>query len=144
MVIVDKLLKLHVHHNREAIIPIQLLILCLTEFSYKYNQHVLQAFQLKSTHFSFFSFCWLTVLSVEPLVQYVVCLSVVCLSSVCDVLYCGKTVRPSQKVSEGVNRKPGSKRSFFWVAAIFLLPVSPLRPPIGPFLPYVLWRNGTS
>jgi len=38
----------------------------------------------------------------------VVCLPV-CLSVVCDVLYCGKTVRPSQKVSEGVNRKPGSK-----------------------------------
>jgi len=35
--------------------------------------------------------------------------SVVCLSSVvCDVLYCGKTVRPSEKLSEGVNRKPGS------------------------------------
>ena len=32
-----------------------------------------------------------------------------CLSSVCDVLYCGKTVRPSQKV----NKKPGSKSSFF-------------------------------
>jgi len=40
-------------------------------------------------------------------------LSVVCLSSVCNVLYCGKTVRPSEKVSEGVNRKPGSKSSFF-------------------------------
>ena len=42
--------------------------------------------------------------------------SVVCrLSSsvVCDVLYCGKTVRPSEKVSEGVKRKPGSKSSFF-------------------------------
>jgi len=53
---------------------------------------------------------WLTVLSVEPMVQYVVCLSVVCRSlSVCNVLYCGKTVRPSEKVSEGVNRKPGSK-----------------------------------
>jgi len=35
--------------------------------------------------------------------------SVCSLSSVCDVLYCGKTVRPSEKVSEGVNRKPGSK-----------------------------------
>ena len=33
--------------------------------------------------------------------------------SVCNVLYCGKTVRPSEKVSEGVNRKPGSKSSFF-------------------------------
>ena len=39
--------------------------------------------------------------------------SVVCLSVVCDVLYCGKTVRPSEKVSEGVNRKPGTKSSFF-------------------------------
>ena len=34
-------------------------------------------------------------------------------SVVCNVLYCGKTVRPSQKGSEGVNRKPGSKSSFF-------------------------------
>jgi len=32
----------------------------------------------------------------------------VCMS-VCSVLYCGETVRPSEKVSEGVNRKPGSK-----------------------------------
>jgi len=58
---------------------------------------------------------WPTVLSVEPMVQCVVCrLSSVCrLSVVCDVLYCGKTVRPSQKVSEGVNRKPGSKSPFF-------------------------------
>ena len=78
---------------------------------------------------------WPTVLSVVPLVHYVVCVSV-CLSSVCDVLYCGKTVRPSEKVSEGVNRKPGSKSWFFWVAAIFLLPVSRLRPPRRPFLPY--------
>ena len=39
--------------------------------------------------------------------------SVDCLSSVCDVLYCGKTVRPSDKLSEGVNRKPGSKSWFF-------------------------------
>ena len=42
-----------------------------------------------------------------------VCLSSVCRLSVCDVLYCGETVRPSKKVSEGVNRKPGSKSSFF-------------------------------
>jgi len=34
----------------------------------------------------------------------------VCLSSVvCNVLYCGETVRSSEKLSEGVNRKPGSK-----------------------------------
>ena len=39
--------------------------------------------------------------------------SPVCLSVVCDVLYCGETVRPSEKVSEGVNRKPGSKSLFF-------------------------------
>ena len=44
---------------------------------------------------------WPTVLSVVPLS--------VCLFVVCDVLYCGETVRPSEKVSEGVNRKPGSK-----------------------------------
>ena len=46
-------------------------------------------------------------------VSAVVCLSV-CLSVVCNVLYCGKTVHPSEKVSEGVNRKPGSKSSFFF------------------------------
>ena len=45
-----------------------------------------------------------------------VCRLSICLSicpSVCNVLYCGKTVCPSEKVSEGVNRKPGSKSSFF-------------------------------
>jgi len=58
------------------------------------------------------------------MVQSVVCLSVCrrLSTSVCNVLYCGKTVRPSKKVSEGVNskklsegvnRKPGSKSSFF-------------------------------
>jgi len=34
-------------------------------------------------------------------------------SVVCNVLYCGKTVHPSKKLSEGVNRKPGSKSWFF-------------------------------
>jgi len=43
------------------------------------------------------------------LAHYVVCLLSVCLFIVCDVLYCGETVRPSEKLSEGVNRKPGSK-----------------------------------
>ena len=57
---------------------------------------------------------WPTVLLVEPLVHCVVCLSVVC-----DVLYCGKTVRPSEKLSEGVNRKPGSKNWFFGSAPYF-------------------------
>ena len=57
---------------------------------------------------------WPTVLSVEPLVHGVVCLSSVCLSFVvCDILYCGETVRPSKKLSEAVNRKPGSKGWFF-------------------------------
>ena len=56
---------------------------------------------------------WPTVLSVERMVQCVVCLSVVCRLSVCNVLYCGEMVRSSEKVSEGVNRKPGSKSSFF-------------------------------
>ena len=31
---------------------------------------------------------------------------------VCDVLYCGETVHPSEKLPEGVNRKPGSKSWF--------------------------------
>jgi len=80
---------------------------------------------------------WPTVLSVMPLVHCVsVCLSVIFCLSVCDVLYCGKTVRPSEKLSEGVNRKSGSKSWFFSVAAIFLLPVSALRPPRRRFCPY--------
>ena len=37
-----------------------------------------------------------------------VCRLSVCLS-VCDVLYCGETVCPSEKLSEEVNRKPGLK-----------------------------------
>jgi len=37
----------------------------------------------------------------------------VCLSVVRNALYCGETVRPSEKLSEGVNRKPGTKSRFF-------------------------------
>jgi len=48
----------------------------------------------------------------DTLCHLSVCLSV-CRLSVCDILYCGKTVRPSKKLSEGVNRKPGSKSGFF-------------------------------
>jgi len=45
---------------------------------------------------------------------------VVCLSSVvCDVLYCGKMVRPSEKLSEGVNRKSGQKVDFFRSSSYF-------------------------
>jgi len=59
--------------------------------------HIVKAVNFQTTF-------WPTVLSVVPLVHCVVCLSVVC-----DVLYCGKTVRPSEKLSEGVNGKSGSK-----------------------------------
>ena len=69
---------------------------------------------------------WLTVLSVAPLVQ----------CGVCDVLYCGETVHSSWKLSEGANRKPRLKSWCFGIAAVFLLPVSFLRPPRRPFLPY--------
>ena len=64
---------------------------------------------------NFFFIFWPTVLSVVPLARCVVCHLSVYLSSVvvCDVFYCGETVCPSEKVSEGVNRKPGSKSSFF-------------------------------
>ena len=51
-------------------------------------------------------------------------------------MYCGEMVRPSEKLSEGANRKPGSKSLFFWVADVFLLPVLPIWPPTRPFLPY--------
>jgi len=54
------------------------------------------------------------------------------LSVVCDILYCGKTVCPSEKLSEEVNKKPWSKSWFFGLPP-YLLPVSPLR---RPFLPY--------
>ena len=36
-----------------------------------------------------------------------------CRLTVCDVLYCGEMVRPSEKVSEEVNRKPGQKVDFW-------------------------------
>ena len=35
------------------------------------------------------------------------------------LVFCGEMVRPSQKVSEGVNRKPGSKISFFGLPPYF-------------------------
>ena len=46
-------------------------------------------------------------------------MSSVCLSSVCDVLYCGEMVRPSEKLSEGVNRKPGQKVDFLGSLSYF-------------------------
>jgi len=45
---------------------------------------------------------WPTVLSVAPMVHC--CLSVCRLSVVFDVLYCGKTVHPSEKMSEVVKK----------------------------------------
>jgi len=39
--------------------------------------------------------------------------SVCRLSVICDVLYCGETVRPSEKLYEEVNRKSGSKSWLF-------------------------------
>ena len=61
--------------------------------------------------------------------------------SVCDVLYCGKTVRPSQKVSEGVNRKPWSKSSFFGSLPYFYFRFRRYGHQDGRFLPYVLWQT---
>jgi len=62
------------------------------------------AMLLKICHF------WPTVLSVVPLARCVVCRLSVCLS----VTFCIVTKRYvlSKKVSEGMNRKPGSKSSF--------------------------------
>ena len=64
--------------------------------------------------------------------------------SVCNVLYCGETVRPSEKVSEGVNRKSGSKSSFFGSPPYFYFRFRLYGHRDGRFLTYVLWRNGTS
>ena len=62
---------------------------------------------------------WPTVLSVVPLAQCVVCH----LSVVCDVLYCGETVRASEKVSEGVNRNQG-KKVHFWPTVLSVVPLA--------------------
>ena len=53
---------------------------------YQRHYYVIIVFVYNLLHFNAF---WPTVLLVVPLAQCVVCLSV------CDVLYCGKTVRPS-------------------------------------------------
>ena len=83
----------------------------MTYFVYRASYMVGQKlFRVLVGKFNTLTTFWPTVLSVEHMVQYVVCPSVC--PSVCNVLYCGKTVRPSQKLSEGVNRKPGSKSSF--------------------------------
>jgi len=66
-------------------------------------------------------------------------LCVVCLSSVCDVLHCGKTVRPSQKLSQGVNRKPWSKSWFLGrrhISTSGFAGTAPRRPFLPYFCPY--------
>jgi len=47
-----------------------------------------------------------------------------------------KRVKIEEKLLWRAYRKSSTLFQFFWVAAIFLLPVSPLRPPRQPFLPY--------
>jgi len=47
-----------------------------------------------------------------------------------------KRVKIEEKLPWRASRKSPTLFQFFWVAAIFLLPVSPLRPPRRPFLPY--------
>ena len=77
---------------------------------------------------------WYTVLSV-------------CRLSVYDVLYCGKRYVLAKKCLKESIGNLGQK-VHFWVAAIFLLPVLPLRPPRWPFFAlcivakrYVLAKN---
>jgi len=60
-------------------------------------------------------------------------LSVVCLSvTFCTVVKCYILAKNCLKEQIGTR----VKKMIFWVAAIFLLPVLPLRPPRRPFLPY--------
>ena len=75
---------------------------------------------------------WPTVQSVEPLVHCVVCLSSVCLSSVTFCIVAKRYVLAKNCLKERIENQ--GQKVDFWVAAIFLLPVSPLRPPRQPFL----------
>jgi len=70
---------------------------CAYVFNYKFDHDKQQLFFVGRPYYR--SSLWYTVLSVCP-------------SSVCNVLYCCETVHPCKKLSEGVNRKPGSKSSF--------------------------------
>jgi len=70
---------------------------------------------------------WPTVLSVAPLVHCVVCLSVcLCVAK--------RYVLAKKCLTEWIGNQ--GQKVDFCVAAIFLLPVSLLRPPRRPFLPY--------
>ena len=76
--------------------------------------------ELRDTYF------WPTVLSVAPLAHCVVCLSSVCLSvTFCIVVK--RYVLAKNCLKERIGNQ--GQKVDFWVAAIFLLPVLPLRPP---------------
>ena len=59
----------------------------------------------------------------------------VCLSSVTFCIVAKRCVLAKNCLKERIGNQ-GQKVNFFHVAAIFLLPVSPIRPPRRPFLPY--------
>jgi len=61
-------------------------------------------------------------------------LSVVCRLSVTFCIVAKRYVLAKNCLKEWIGNQ--GKKLIFWVAAIFLLPVSALRPPIWPFLPY--------
>ena len=71
-----------------------------------------------------------------------VCLSV-CLSSVTFCIVAKRCIL-AKKLSEGVNRKLGSKSWFFGSPPYFYFRFRCYGPLDGRFLPYVLWLNGTS
>jgi len=86
---------------------------CLAYKSYRLRDHI-----------------WPTVLSVVPLAHCVVSLSVclsVCLSSVTFCILVKRYVLAKNGLKERIGNQ--GQKVIFWVAAIFLLPVSPLRPP---------------
>jgi len=59
----------------------------------------------------------------------------VCLSSVTFCIVAKRYVLAKIYLKERMGNH-GRKVDFFWIAAIFVLPVPPLRPPRRPFLPY--------
>jgi len=86
----------------------------------------------------YFMFCisyhfWPTVLSVEPMVHCVVCLSVVCPSSVTFCIVAKRYVLAKKCLKEWIGNQ-GQKVLRFWLYGHR----------DSRFLPYVLWRNGTS
>ena len=76
---------------------------------------------------------WTTVLSVMSLARCVVCLSV-CRLSVTFCIVAKRYILAKNYLKEWIGNQV--KKLIFSVAAVFLLPVSALRPPTRPFLPY--------